>query len=166
MTNCIFPGSFDPPTRGHMDLIRRAAGMFDRVTAAVMVNLSKSGTIPWEERVRMLQKACRDIPNVRVELWKGLLADYVRRQQEPSVIIRGVRSAAEYEREAEAAAVNRILCPGTETILIPASDGMNMISSSTVREIAAFGGEYGFLVPEEIRQDIDRYMKKIYKSEQ
>ena len=160
MSSCVFPGSFDPPTRGHIDLIRRAAAMYDQVTVTVMVNVSKAGTIPWEERVRMLEKACRDIPNVRVDLWKGLLADYMRRQEEPAVVIRGVRNAAEYEREAEAAAVNRTLCPGLETVLIPASDGMGMVSSSTVREIAAFGGNYDFLVPDGIRQDIARFLKK------
>ena len=78
MKCCVFPGSFDPPTRGHLDLIRRADAMYDRVTVAVMVNVSKQGMIPWEERVRMLKKTCGDIPNVRVELWKGLLADYIR----------------------------------------------------------------------------------------
>ncbi|MBR0515166.1 MAG: pantetheine-phosphate adenylyltransferase [Clostridia bacterium] len=159
MKYCVFPGSFDPPTKGHLDLIRRAAGMFDRVTVAVMVNVAKEGLIPWEERVRMLEKACRDIPNVRVVLWKGLLADFVKQQKKPAVVVRGVRNAAEYEHEAEAAAVNRMLCPGMETVLIPASDGMGMVSSSTVREIAAFGGDYDFLIPEEIQQDIGRYLK-------
>ena len=159
MKYCVFPGSFDPPTRGHLDLIRRAAGMFDRVTVTVMVNVAKTGVIPWEERVRILKKACADIPNVKVELWKGLLADYMRQQKKPAVVVRGVRNAAEYEHEAEAAAVNRMLCPGLETVLIPASEGMNMVSSSTVREIAAFGGSYDFFIPEEIREDIDRYLK-------
>ena len=159
MKYCVFPGSCDPPTRGHLDLIRRAAGMFDRVTVTVMVNVAKTGVIPWEERVRILKKACADIPNVKVELWKGLLADYMRQQKKPAVVVRGVRNAAEYEHEAEAAAVNRMLCPGLETVLIPASEGMNMVSSSTVREIAAFGGSYDFFIPEEIREDIDRYLK-------
>ena len=159
MKYCVFPGSFDPPTRGHLDLIRRAAGMFDRVTVTVMVNVSKNGLIPWEERVRMLKKACADIPNVRVELWKGLLADYMRQQKKPAVVIRGVRNTAEYEHEAETAAVNRMLCPGLETVLIPASEGMDMVSSSTVREIATFGGSYDIFIPEEIREDIARYLK-------
>lgn len=160
MRYCVFPGSFDPPTRGHMVLIRRAAAMYDRVTVTVMVNVAKQGIIPWEERVRMLEKACADIPNVRVELWKGLLADYVRKQKKPTVVIRGVRNAAEFEHEAEAAAINRTLCPGLETVLIPASEGMGMVSSSAVREIAAFGGTYDFFIPPEIQQDIDRFLKK------
>ena len=159
MTNCVFPGPFDPPTKGHLDLIRRAAGMFDRVTVTVMVNISKAGVIPYEARAEMLKKACAGIPNVRIDVWKGLLADYVRKQKKKTIVIRGVRNAADFEQEAAAAAVNKALYPGMETVLIPASDGMNQVTSSTVREIAAFGGDYGFLIPEEIREDIDRYLK-------
>ena len=106
----IFPGSFDPPTRGHLDLIRRAASMMDHLTICVMVNISKAGTIPTEERVRMLEKACRDIPNVSVDRWDGLLADYMRRQEPGTAVIRGVRSSAEFEQERNAAAVNRSGC--------------------------------------------------------
>ena len=158
MSHCIFPGSFDPPTRGHMDLIRRAARLFDRVTVTVMVNKAKNGVIPWEERVRMLEKACRDIPNVRVELWKGLLADYVRKQESPCAVLRGIRSGAEGEQEITAAGINGLLCPGLETILMPAADGLARVSSSAVREIASFGGNYNFLVPEEILEDIGKYL--------
>ena len=160
MSHCIFPGSFDPLTRGHMDLIRRAARLFDRVTVTVMVNRSKAGTIPWEERVRMIQKACRDLPNVRADLWKGLLADYAAAQEEPTVVLRGVRNGTECEQELTSAGVNGLLNPGMETILMPASDGLAQVSSSAVREIASFGGDYGMLVPEEIQEDIDRFLRK------
>ena len=102
----IFFFLFDPPTRGHIDLIRRAAAMMDHVTICVMVNISKTGTIPTEERVRMLEKVCRDIPNVSVDRWDGLLADYMRRQEPGAAVIRGVRSIAEFEQERTAAAVN------------------------------------------------------------
>lgn len=156
----VFPGSFDPPTRGHLDLIRRAASIMDHVTICVMVNISKAGTIPPEERVRMLGKACCDIPNVSAERWDGLLADYMRRQEPGTAVIRGVRSNAEFEQERIAAAVNRTLYPGLETFLMFAGDGMDSVSSSTVREIAAFGGDYRFLVPDRIVTDIDKYLKK------
>ena len=158
--NGVFPGSFDPPTRGHLDLIRRAAALCGELTVTVMVNIAKKGAVPAEERVRMLEKACRDIPNVKAERWDGLLADYLREKGAGFAVIRGVRNAAEFEQETAAAALNRALCPGLETILIPAGDGLNQVSSSAVREIAAFGGDYSFLVPAEIRQDIDRYLKK------
>ena len=156
----VFPGSFDPPTRGHLDLIRRAASIMDHVTICVMVNISKAGTIPPEERVRMLEKACLDIPNVSVDRWDGLLADYMRGQDPGTVVIRGVRSTAEFEQERTAASVNRALYPGLETILLFAGDGMDSVSSSAVREIAAFGGDYRFLIPEQIAKDIDRQLKK------
>ena len=113
----IFPGSFDPPTRGHLDLIRRAASMMDHLTICVMVNISKAGTIPTEERVRMLEKACRDIPNVSVDRWDGLLADYMRRQEPGTAVIRGVRSSVEFEQERTAAAVNHALYPGRNSYL-------------------------------------------------
>ena len=160
MVQCVFPGSFDPPTRGHLDLIRRAARLFDRVTVTVMINRAKQGVIPWEERVRMLQKACRDIPNVRVEMWKGLLADYVRQQEGPTAVLRGIRSGAECEQELASAKVNGMLCPGMETILMPAAEGLGLVSSSAVREIASFGGDYRMMVPEEIAADIDVFLRK------
>ena len=158
MTHCIFPGSFDPPTNGHMDLIRRASRLFDRVTVTVMVNRNKTGTIPWERRVTMLKKACRNLPNVRVDLWKGLLADYVRMQETPSVVLRGVRNGMECEQEISSAGVNQVLFPGMETIFMPAADGLAQVSSSAVREIASFGGDYSRLIPEEIREDVDVFL--------
>ena len=101
MSSCVIPGSFDPITLGHLDLIRRAAGLFEQVTVTVMVNRGKTGSIPYEDRVRMIRKACKGIPNVEVDLWTGLLADYM--QQRPgTVVVRGVRSAGEFEKEQSA----------------------------------------------------------------
>ena len=156
----VFPGSFDPPTRGHLDLIRRAASIMDQVTVCVMVNISKTGVIPFDERARMLRKACSNIPNVTVEKWEGLLADYMRTKETGTAVIRGVRSNSEFEQERTAAAVNRALYPGLETVLMFAADGMDSVSSSTVREIASFGGDYSFLIPKKIAKDIDKYLKK------
>ena len=160
MSSCVFPGSFDPVTRGHMDLIRRAAVIFDQVTVTVMINIHKRGVIAPEKRVELLKKACAGLKNVRVEIWDGLLADYMRRQEPGTAVIRGVRSSVEFEQERNAAAVNRALYPGLETVLLFAGDGMDSVSSSTVREIAAFGGDYRFLIPDQIAKDIDRYLKK------
>ena len=154
---CVFPGSFDPVTVGHMDLIGRAAGMFDSVTVAVMVNIAKKGMIPYEERVRILRKACAKFPNVQIELWKGLLADYLR-EHPSTVVIRCVRNAAEAELEIRTAAINRRLYPQAETLLIPASAELADISSSAVREIAGFGGDITGLVPKNVYCDIMKYM--------
>ena len=154
---CVFPGSFDPVTVGHMDLIGRAAGIFDSVTVAVMVNISKNGMIPYEERVRILRKACAKFPNVQVELWKGLLADYLR-EHPSTVVVRSVRNAGEAELEIRTAAINRRLFPGAETLLIPASADLADISSSAVREIAGFGGDIREFVPKSVYREIMKYI--------
>jgi pantetheine-phosphate adenylyltransferase len=140
-----------------MDLIGRAAGMFDSVTVAVMVNISKNGMIPYEERVRILRKACAKFPNVQVELWKGLLADYLR-EHPSTVVVRSVRNAGEAELEIRTAAINRRLFPGAETLLIPASADLADISSSAVREIAGFGGDIREFVPKSVYREIMKYM--------
>ncbi len=153
MSSCVFPGSFDPVTLGHMDLIRRAAAQFDRVTVTVMVNVHKKGALPLEERMRLLRKACESLPNVRVDCWEGLLTEYLRKTGE-TVILRGVRTCAEFEAEKEAASANRLLYPKMDTWLILAREEYACISSSVVRELAAFGGDFRKFVPPELTEDI------------
>lgn len=153
MSSCVFPGSFDPVTRGHMDLIRRASAVFDRVTVAVMVNIHKQGSMPPEKRIELLRKACAGFENVSVDRWDGLLADYLRHTGERCVI-RGVRSTTELDAETAAAAASRMLNPEMETLLMPASGEYACVSSSTVREVAAFGGDIRPFVPEEIAEEI------------
>lgn len=157
MKSCVFPGSFDPITCGHLNLIRRAAGVFDWVTVTVMVNRAKTGTIPAEERLRLIRKACAEIPNVEADLWNGLLADYMAGRP-GSVVVRGIRNTQDAEQEITAAGINRQLNPGMETLLIPAEPGWQDVSSSAVREIASFGGDYGRFIPECIRGDVQRWL--------
>ena len=156
---CIFPGSFDPVTVGHMNLIERAAGIFDEVIVTVMVNIRKTGTIPAEHRARLLEKACGEFSNVSVEQWDGLLADYMRMHPD-AVVIRGVRSTAEFEQEITASAINRSIYADMETLLMPSTEELSCISSSAVREIAAFGGDIGAYVPVSVRKEIEQYLKK------
>ena len=153
MRECVFPGSFDPITRGHLNLIERAAKLYDHVTVAVMVNIGKTGAFPYEERVQLIRKACGKIPNVRAELWKGLLADYMR-EHPGSVVLRSVRNAGEFEQEMKTAAINSRLCPGMETLFMPAAPEWADVSSSAVREIAAFGGDFRGLVPANVYREI------------
>ena len=157
MSLCIFPGSFDPITRGHLNLIERAAAIFDEVIVTVMVNRSKEGTIPYEERARIIRKACADYPNVRAELWKGLLADYAR-EHPGSTVVRGIRSASEFSQELQAADMNRKLCPSLETVFLPAAPEWSGLSSSAVREIASFGGDVRPFVPERVCEDILKWL--------
>ncbi len=149
----MIPGSFDPVTLGHTDLIRRAARLFDRVTVVVMVNVRKRGRFSPEERVRLLEKACGNEPNVRVDRWDGLLSEYMRVRGE-STVVRGVRSGSEFDAEFASAQANRMLYPGMETLLMPAGEGRQWISSSAVKEIAAFGGDARDYLPVECAEEI------------
>lgn len=159
MVSCVFPGSFDPVTKGHMDLISRAASLFDHVTVAVMINLRKSGTIPAEKRIEMLRRACSAYPNVSVEKWDGLLADYMSLKKE-RIVIRGIRSSAELDQELQACSANSLLNGSIETVFLPCSPLMSGISSSAVREIAAFGGDISAFVPEDMTEEIKSLLSK------
>lgn len=153
MTSCVFPGSFDPVTKGHLNLISRASAIFDRVTVTVMNNIHKKGTVPIEKRVDLLRKVCADLPNVSVDKWDGLLADYMNEKNE-QIIIRGIRSAAEMDSEIHTCAANKLLNQRIETIFLPCDPSMSGISSSAVREIAAFGGNIKDFVPDELTEEI------------
>lgn len=159
MSSCVFPGSFDPPTIGHLDLIARAAGIFDHVTVTLMINIHKTGAISAEDRLALLRKVCTGFENVTVDSWDGLLADYMREKGE-HIILRGVRTSAEFENEFSAAAVNRGLNDDAETLFLPSDPQLACVSSSVVREIALFGGEITAYVPESIREDIHRLLSK------
>ena len=159
MSSCVFPGSFDPVTKGHLDLISRASYLFEHVTVTVMNNIHKKSAIPVEKRVRMLQEVCTVFPNVSVEKWNGLLADYMKKKKE-KMIIRGIRSSAELDQELQACAANRILNSDIETIFLPCDPLMNGISSSAVREIAAFGGDIRPFVPDALTEEIIKLLSK------
>ncbi len=159
MTSCVFPGSFDPVTLGHLDLIRRASALFDRVTVTVMVNIHKQGALSPEKRVELLRKACEGLDNVEVDFWSGLLAEYLR-ESGANCVIRGVRGVTEYDAELTAASVNRLLNPGMETLLMPASEALACVSSSAVREIAAFGGDIRPFVPACVAEELTGLLRR------
>ena len=156
MSSCVFPGSFDPFTCGHLDLVERASALFDTVRVTVMLNRSKIGSIPFADRLCLIRKACAALPNVVVDSWQGLLADYIRKYP-GSIILRGVRNTAEFENEIRVADINRRLNPSAETLLMPASSQWADVSSSAVREIASFGGEIAGLVPDCIADDVIKW---------
>lgn len=152
-TRCLYPGSFDPVTLGHMDIIRRAARIFDAVVVGVLHNPDKRGCFPVEKRVEMLQKACAGIKNVEVVSYDGLLAQYTK-DRDIRVVVRGVRGAADLESETAMARINGQLHPGLETVLLPASPDKAQISASMVRQLAAFGADLSAYVPQEALQDV------------
>jgi pantetheine-phosphate adenylyltransferase len=136
----IYPGSFDPPTKGHEDLVRRSLALADRVIVAVAVNVAKQPLFSVEERLDMLRKTVGDDPRVAFESFEGLLADFARRAG-ASVVVRGLRAVSDFEYEFQMALMNRQLHPSLETVfLVPALD-LTYLSSSLVREVARFGGD-------------------------
>jgi len=141
----IYPGSFDPPTRGHEDLIRRSLLLSDRLIVAVAVNVSKQPLFSVEERLAMLRTAVGEDPRVEFVAFEGLLADFARRVG-ASVVVRGLRAVSDFEYEFQMALMNRQLHPTLETVfLVPALD-LTYLSSSLVREVARFGGDVSALV--------------------
>jgi len=150
---CLYPGSFDPVTLGHLDIIRRAAAIFDQVIVGVLHNPDKKGLFPVEKRVEMLKKACASIPNIRVISHSGLLADLTKEMDIP-VVVRGIRGMADLESETAMARINHQLNPCLETVFLPAASGKEEISASMVRQLATFGADLSAYVPTEVLPDL------------
>lgn len=142
----VFPGSFDPPTSGHVDLIDRASHLFERVTVAVLRNTGKQPLFSVDDRVAMLREIFAHRPGIDVDAFDGLLADYAR-SRGAAVIVRGIRSAADLDYERQMALTNRHLNAGLDTVLLLPSAAFGHVSSTLVREIAALGGSVRGLVP-------------------
>ncbi|MCH5268269.1 MAG: pantetheine-phosphate adenylyltransferase [Lachnospiraceae bacterium] len=155
MKKAVFPGSFDPVTVGHMDLIKRAATMFDEVVIGVLRNTTKQPLCSVEERVALLERLVADIPGVRVAAFDGLLIDFLR-QNKACAVIRGLRTAADFEYELPIAQTNRHLEPEADTVFLATAPEHSYISSSGVKEILQFGGEITGLVPPEVEDFLHR----------
>ena len=141
----IYPGSFDPPTRGHEDLIRRSLALCDRLVVAVAINVAKQPLFTADERLGMLRAACGNDSRITFETFEGLLAEYAKRMG-ATMVVRGLRAVSDFEYEFQMALMNRQLYPALETVfLVPALD-LTYLSSSLVREVARFGGDVGSLV--------------------
>jgi pantetheine-phosphate adenylyltransferase len=142
----IYPGSFDPVTNGHLDVLHRAAKIFDEVIIAIAYNSQKSGLFNPEERLRFITEVIQPLPNVRVTQFHGLLVDYAR-EQKAGAVIRGLRAISDFEFEFQMALMNRKLDPGVETIFLMPREEYTYLSSRIVREIAALGGAIEAFVP-------------------
>ncbi|HIQ71196.1 MAG TPA: pantetheine-phosphate adenylyltransferase [Candidatus Onthenecus intestinigallinarum] len=153
MNIALYPGSFDPITVGHLDIIERAARLYDDVVVAVLHNPKKQGAFPVQTRLALIERACAHLPNVRAEFFEGLLVDYAR-QVGASVVLRGLRAVSDFEYEFQMAQMNRRLCPGVETLFMMTRPEHAYISSSGVREIATFGGDVSAFVPPCILNDV------------
>jgi pantetheine-phosphate adenylyltransferase len=146
-TVAIYPGSFDPVTNGHLDLIERASKLFGHLVVAILLNPEKDGPFfPVPERVEMLKEVVGHLPNVEVDTFKGLLVDYARRKN-ARVIVRGIRAVSDYEYELQMALMNRQLAPDLETVFMLPAQAYSYLSSHLVREVASLGGSIKELVP-------------------
>ncbi|QSB13563.1 pantetheine-phosphate adenylyltransferase [Natronosporangium hydrolyticum] len=148
MRRAVCPGSFDPVTNGHMDIIGRSAGLFDEVIIAVLVNESKTGLFPVEERMALLREVSADYPNVRVESFRGLLVDFCQ-AMEARVVVKGIRAVSDFDYELQMAQMN-IGLAGVETLFMPTNPLYSFLSSSLVKEVARWGGDVTAHVPPQV----------------
>ena len=153
MTTAIYPGSFDPITLGHLNIIRRAARIFDKVAVCVMVNSAKAPMFTLDERVELVERVVARLKNVEVCASEGLLAEFVRRYERP-VLVKGLRAVSDFEYEVQMALINRQLNHTLDTVFLPSSGKYTYISSSVVKEMAKYGAELRELVPREILDDV------------
>ncbi len=153
MTTAIYPGSFDPVTVGHLDIIKRASKLFDRVIVAVLVNMEKKPWFTIEERTELLKKATEGMPDVEITGFDGLLVDFAA-QQNASAIVRGLRAVSDFEYEFQMALTNRKLDDTIETVFLTSSAENMFLSSSTVKQVGVLGGDISAFVPDCIKDEI------------
>ena len=157
MRRAVFAGSFDPVTTGHIDIVERAASMFDELVVCIFHNVRKDGCFPLDERVRFLREATAHVSNARVDVFSGLLTDYMK-QQNARVVVRGLRSVKDFEYEENHAAMIRHLMPESDTIFLLTRPDLTFVSSSGVRELIRFRGPVQGIVP----PSVERAILKLY----
>lgn len=153
MKIAVYPGSFDPITLGHMNIIERAAAIFDKVYVCVMVNSEKQPLFSREERVELIRRCCKKLDNVEVETSGGLLVDYAR-SRGACAIIKGLRAVSDFDWEFQMALANKKICPEIETLFLASSEKHTYLSSTVVKELGRYGAELRDFVPGEIIDDI------------
>lgn len=165
MKRAIYPGSFDPVTLGHLNIIKRAAAIFDELIVLVSVNSSKSsGMFQPEERVELIRKCTEGIPNVKVDLCHGLVADYARANK-AKVLVKGLRAVSDYESEIQLAMVNSKLYSKLDTVFLYSSPKYAYLSSTVVKEMARYGADLTDFVPRQIIADVQNKFQPIHKKE-
>jgi len=159
MRRAVCPGSYDPVTNGHLDVIERASGLFDEVTVAVLINKSKRGMFSVDERIEMLRDTTASLSNVRIDSWHGLLVDYCR-DNDIATIVKGLRSVSDFDHELQMAQMNRELS-GIETMLMPNNPLYSFLASSLVKEVATYHGDVSHLVPELVNERITKRVAEL-----
>ena len=159
MKRAVYTGSFDPVTNGHMDIIRRASEIFDVLIVSILNNKEKTPLFSVEERVKILEEATKDLPNVQIDSFSGLLVDYAR-EKDLHVIVRGLRAITDFEYELQMAQTNRVLAPDVDTVFLTTSLEYAYLSSTIMKEVANFGGDLSKFAPREITDAVEEKLKK------
>ena len=160
MKRAVYPGSFDPVTLGHLDVMKRSAVLVDELIVAVLQNNKKNPLFSVEERVNILKKVTKDISNIRVESFDGLSIDFVK-ECHAQFLVRGLRAITDFEYELQIAQLNRSLYPELDTMFLAASVEYSYLSSSAVREIASYHGDISMMVPKELISVVENKYKKL-----
>ncbi|TBW58827.1 pantetheine-phosphate adenylyltransferase [Marinobacter halodurans] len=155
MNTVVYPGTFDPVTNGHVDLIARASRLFDTVIVAVAASTKKNPLLSLDERIRLIEASTSDMPNIRVVGFSKLLADFVQ-EQGANILIRGLRAVSDFEFEFQLADMNRRLAPDVESIFLTPANHLSYISSSLIREIASLGGDVTEFVPPVVAEALQK----------
>lgn len=155
----VYPGSFDPITNGHLDLIQRGARLFARLIVAILRNEAKKPLFSVQERLEMAREVLRDFPNVEVDSFGGLLVDYAKARG-ATVILRGIRAISDYEYELQMALMNRRLAPGIETVFLMAGEAYSFLSARLVKEVIALGGDVSGLVPPLVEERLRKRLQR------
>ena len=159
MNTAIYPGSFDPITKGHLDVLRRAAKIFNKVILVISVNVNKKSFLTVEEKIKLIKESCKDIDNVEIDSYDGLTVDYAKAKN-ANVIIRGLRAVSDFEYEMQMSQANSALCSDIHTVFLITEPKYNFISSGTVREIARMKGDISKFVPAPVVDFLEKkYMR-------
>lgn len=159
MKRAVYPGTFDPVTYGHLDVIRRSSAMFDELIVGILTNVAKQPLFTAEERVSMVENEIKDLPNVRILTFEGLQVDFARKNN-AGIIVRGLRAVTDFEYELQMSQTNRIMAPEIDTLFLTTSLEYSYLSSSTVREVANFGGDISHFVTPEVERLVKEKIRK------
>jgi pantetheine-phosphate adenylyltransferase len=154
----IYPGSFDPPTNGHLDIMRRASGIFDQLEVVIADNAQKRYMFNADERFEMITSMVAELPNVQVTIWKGLIVDFAEKIG-ARVIVRGVRALSDFDYEFELSLMNRVLNTKIETLFMPTDQKYSVLRSSGIKELALFGGDISEMVPSVVERHVRAKIK-------